>query len=57
MPVAAFYFDGKTSRRHAVTLDVADGLATISGEAERVCPINQLRVSERLNRAAQGNLS
>ena len=43
--VAAFYFDGKTSRRHAVTLDVADGVATISGEAERVCPITQLRVS------------
>jgi len=53
MQVAAFYFDGKTSRRHAVTLDVADGVATISGEAERTCPITQLRVSERLNRAAR----
>src|SRR5450830_1044138 len=60
--VAAFYFDGKTSRRHAVTLEVIDGMARIYsspdtyGEAapvERVCPITQLRVSERLSRAAR----
>jgi len=60
--VAASYFDGKTSRRHAVTLEVIDGMARICsspdtyGEAapvERVCPISQLRVSERLSRAAR----
>src|SRR5450830_710053 len=60
--VAAFYFDGKTSRRHAVTLEVIDGMARIYsshegvGDAalvERVCPITQLRVSERLSRAAR----
>ena len=60
--VAAFYFDGKTSRRHAVTLEVIDGMARIYGSepnagdaapVERVCPIAQLRVSERLSRAAR----
>lgn len=58
-PVTAFYFDGKSSRRHTVTLQVADGVAHISslvGDAapiERTCPIAQLRVSERLSRAAR----
>ncbi|WP_050476890.1 M48 family metallopeptidase [Herbaspirillum rhizosphaerae] len=62
--VAAFYFDGKTSRRHVVTLEVIDGMARIYGSGqnagdtdtapvERVCPIAQLRVSERLSRAAR----
>lgn len=53
MQIAAHYFDGKTSRRHAVQLDVHDGVAHLSGEVERVCPIAQLRVSERFNRAAR----
>ena len=60
--VAAFYFDGKTSRRHVVTLEVIGDMARIyssqesPAEAElieRVCPIAQLRVSERLSRAAR----
>ncbi|MFL9924550.1 M48 family metallopeptidase [Herbaspirillum lusitanum] len=53
MQVAAFYFDGKTSRRHAVSLEVDGDVAHISGDVERMCPIAQLRVSERLNRAAR----
>lgn len=53
MQVAAHYFDGKTSRRHAVTLEVEDGIAHVRGEAERSSPIAQLRVSERFNRAAR----
>ncbi|WP_034297168.1 M48 family metallopeptidase [Herbaspirillum sp. RV1423] len=53
MQVPAFYFDGKTSRRHLVTLHVEDGVASISGDVERACPIMQLRVSERLHRAAR----
>lgn len=72
VPVGAFYFDGKTSRRHSVMLRVADGVAYISssnanisdisgigdigddkGNIERECPIAQLRVSERFNRAAR----
>ncbi|MCA1323203.1 M48 family metallopeptidase [Herbaspirillum sp. alder98] len=52
-PIAAWYFDGRSSRRHAVTLAVHDGVAVVSGEVERSCPINQLRVSERFNRAAR----
>lgn len=53
MQVAAHYFDGKTSRRHAVTLEVEDGVAHVRGEAERSSPIAELRVSERFNRAAR----
>jgi len=58
-PIAAFYFDGKTSRRHAVSLQVSDGMAHIASApeagdiVERSCPIAQLRVSERLTRAAR----
>jgi len=47
MSIPALYFDGKTSRAHHVTLSVEGGLATISGDAERSCPISELRVSER----------
>lgn len=53
MLVPAFYFDGKTSRRMAVTLTVQDGVAVISGEAQRHCPLPDLRVSERLGRASR----
>lgn len=47
MSIPALYFDGKTSRAHQVTLTVAAGIATISGEAERSCSLDELRVSER----------
>jgi Zn-dependent protease with chaperone function len=48
IPIAASYFDGKTSRIHRVTLSVDDaGMATISGDAERHSSIAELRVSER----------
>ncbi len=53
MTVSASYYDGKTSKRHQVTLAVSDGMAQVRGEVERDCPIAQLRVSERLNRAAR----
>ena len=45
--IPALYFDGKTSRTHRVTLSVEDGMAVISGDAERSCQIAELRVSER----------
>jgi len=45
--VTAFYFDGKTSRRHRVRLSVDGDAATITGDVERGCPLAQLRVSER----------
>lgn len=53
MRIPAFYFDGKTSRRHAVTLQVDEGMAHVDGDIERHCPIADLRVSERFNRAAR----
>ncbi len=45
--IPALYFDGKTSRVHRVTLSVEDGIAVLSGDAERSCAIAELRVSER----------
>lgn len=51
--VKASYYDGKTSRRHQVTLTAVDGVAQVRGEVERDCPISQLRVSERFKRAAR----
>lgn len=63
MQVSAFYFDGRTSRRQPVMLHVEDGMARIERSDEgnvpgedallRTCPISQLRVSERFNRAAR----
>ena len=53
MLVPAFYFDGKTSRRMAVTLTVKDELAVITGDADRECPLADLRVSERLGNASR----
>ncbi|WP_443114304.1 M48 family metallopeptidase [Herbaspirillum seropedicae] len=53
MSVLASYYDGRTSRRHQVTLEVVAGVAQVRGEIERDCPIGQLRVSERFARAAR----
>jgi Zn-dependent protease with chaperone function len=53
MMVSAGYFDGKTSRRHQVMLAVENGVARISGEAERTCPLSSLRVSETTRHAAR----
>ncbi|MES2534637.1 MAG: M48 family metallopeptidase [Pseudomonadota bacterium] len=47
MRIPALYFDGKTSRQYAVDLSVEAGIASISGDAERDCPVVELRVSER----------
>lgn len=53
MEIAASYYDGRTSRRHQVTLQVVDGVAQLRGEIRRDDPVAQLRVSERFNRAAR----
>lgn len=45
--IPALYFDGRTSRVHHVTLTVEAGIARLSGDVERSCPISELRVSER----------
>ena len=50
MSVAADYFDGRISRRFSVILsvDVDSAVALLTGDIERRCPLDQLRVSERL---------
>lgn len=53
MQIPAYYFDGKTSRKLSVTLTVENGVASITGDAERHCPIGDLRVSERVHSAAR----
>lgn len=53
MGVAAYYYDGKTSRRMSVELTVHDGIASISGDAERHSPLAELRVSERVRNATR----
>jgi Zn-dependent protease with chaperone function len=50
-PVAAHYFDGRTSRLHHVWLDVRDGSAVLEGDVQRSCPLPELRVSERSRHA------
>jgi Zn-dependent protease with chaperone function len=47
MVLAATYYDGKTSRRHQVTLEVQGDFALMLGELERRCPLSELHVSER----------
>jgi Zn-dependent protease with chaperone function len=49
--VAAFYFDGKSSRRHSVTVTVRDEVAVINGDIRRECALDDLRVSERFRNA------
>jgi Zn-dependent protease with chaperone function len=51
MGIPAIYFDGKTSRRLAVQLSVESGIAIITGEAQRQCPLTELHVSERMRDA------
>ncbi|HWT71724.1 MAG TPA: M48 family metallopeptidase [Oxalicibacterium sp.] len=46
MEVAGLYFDGRTSRAHRASLRVEAGVAQLSGEATRSCPLDQLHVSE-----------
>lgn len=53
MGIPASYFDGKTSRRFAVELSVAAGTAFLQGDIQRDCPINELRVTERVHNAAR----
>ena len=51
MAIQGFYYDGKTSRAYRATLSVTDGVAIISGDVERTCPLDTLRVSERTRHA------
>lgn len=53
MGIAAFYFDGKTSRKFQVELTVEGGTAVITGDTQRHCPITDLHVSERMRNAAR----
>jgi predicted Zn-dependent protease len=51
--LAGRYFDGRTSRAWRVRLFVEDGTAVLDGEAERACPLDALRVSERSSHATR----
>ena len=52
MQVAAHYFDGKTSRRHDVRLDVQGERARVTGESvEREAALAELTVSEAMGDA------
>jgi Zn-dependent protease with chaperone function len=53
MHIPAYYFDGKTSRKMRVALTVEAGMAIITGDCQRQCPIAELRVSERTRNAAR----
>ncbi|MEN3367628.1 MAG: hypothetical protein V7606_4902 [Burkholderiales bacterium] len=53
MHIPAYYFDGKTSRKLRVTLSVEAGMAIVTGDARRECPITDLRVSERTRNTAR----
>ncbi len=50
-PVAAHYFDGRSSRLHHVWLAVRDGVLLLDGDAQRSCGLHELRVSERSRHA------
>jgi Zn-dependent protease with chaperone function len=52
-PIAALYFDGKSSRQYRVLLSVQDQTAQLTGDVERTCPLAQLRVSERFRHASR----
>jgi hypothetical protein len=46
--VAGLYFDGRTSRAQEVVFSVDAGIATLAGEIDRQCPVDTLRVSQRV---------
>lgn len=45
--IAAWYFDGRTSRRHYVSITVQDGMVRLCGDVERECVFADARISER----------
>lgn len=51
MSLQADYFDGRSARRHRVTLATVPGEVRFSGEAERQVPLSQVRISEQLGTA------
>ena len=53
MTLAADYFDGYSSRRYDVALQIDDGVALLTGDIERRCSLAQLHVSELLGRQAR----
>ncbi len=49
--ISAIYFDGKSSRAHAVTLTIADGQLLLQGEVFRALPLAEVSFGERLGDA------
>ncbi|HEX2603576.1 MAG TPA: M48 family metallopeptidase [Oxalicibacterium sp.] len=53
MAVPGLYFDGRTSRAHRVQLSVEAGIAQLSGDIARSCPLAELHVSEPAQHVAR----
>lgn len=51
MSLQADYYDGRSARRHRVTLATAPGEVSLSGDVERRVPLDQVRISEQLGTA------
>lgn len=49
--LAGRYFDGRSSRAHAVQMAVQNGHAVLSGDVQRSVPLSELHVSERVRHA------
>lgn len=51
-PIAAHYYDGRSAKRHHVTLSVNGDNLSIAGDGvQRTAPLNELRISEPLGAA------
>lgn len=51
-PLAAIYFDGRSARRHEVTLTLEGDVAHIAGDGiDRSAPLSELRISEPMGAA------
>ena len=53
MILPASYYDGKSSRRHAVELMYHNGVLAISGDVRRVCQMREVHVLERIHSATR----
>lgn len=51
--VEGCYYDGRTSRKRAVTVAIEDGVVHMRGDAHRDCPLREMQVSERSVHAAR----
>lgn len=53
MEATGSYFDGRTSRKHAVSVSISGGVLQMRGEFHRNCPLAEIEVSEKSVHAAR----